>query len=137
VSTREQTRPPASEWIIAGISLALVLGAIAFLAYDAMHSPAMPPDVRVSVDSVVRGPANYVARFTARNLGGATAANVEITGELFPDSGATAASSPSLERSTAVIRYIPANSRRSGGLFFTRDPRRFRFVLRAEGFTSP
>lgn len=123
---------PLSEWIVAGISTLLVLGAVAFLLYDAIKSPATMPDIRVAVDSVVPGRASFIAHFTAQNLGGSTGARILISGELRAP-GDTAA----VERSTTTLDFVPASSRRRGGLFFTRDPRRYQLTVRAEGFDSP
>jgi uncharacterized protein (TIGR02588 family) len=132
----ERDRPPAetprSEWIVAVFSLLLVLGAIGYLVYDTLTSPRLPADIRVSADTVIDGQGNYIVRFAARNVGGSTGASVLIAGELHP-----ATNDSSIERSTATLRFIPGNSTRRGGLFFTHDPRTYRLVLRAEGFSAP
>ena len=124
--------PPRSEWVVAGVSAIITLGAIAFLIYDAVSSPKTPANVRVAVDSVVAAQANFTAHFTAHNVGGATGANVLVAGELRSPTD-----SAMIERSTVELKFVPARSQRSGGLFFTHDPRRYRLQVRAEGYDAP
>ena len=130
--TDEHRETQASEWVVAGASTLLVLTAIGFLVYDAVTAPPTPADIRVAVDSVIAGQASYIAHFTAHNVGGRTGAGVQVSGELRSASEAAA-----VERSEARLDFVPAGSRRQGGLYFSHDPRRYRVVVHAEGYGTP
>jgi uncharacterized protein (TIGR02588 family) len=64
------------------------------------------------------------------NHGGLTAAQLRIEGRLTDENRY-------VETSEVVIDYFPVNSRRRGGLFFTRDPRQDTLQLRAKGYADP
>jgi uncharacterized protein (TIGR02588 family) len=42
-----------------------------------------------------------------------------------------------IESSAAVLDYVPGESVRRGGLFFSTDPRVHRLTLRAHGYQQP
>lgn len=128
---QRQARTSAVEWIVAGASGLLILFVIAYLSYDAVARPSTPPDVVVTVDSTARLTRNFVAYFSARNGGSATAAAVRLTAELRAPNDSV------LERSTVVVNFIPAASTQRGGFYFSRDPRGLRVAARAEGYTRP
>lgn len=66
----------------------------------------------------------------ARNLKSATAAQVRIQGELQVGGQV-------VEKRSARLDYLPGFSRRDGGLFFGRDPRQGKLILRAESYQEP
>lgn len=127
---RESGGTTPVEWVVAGLSALLVAGIIAFLVYDATQNPDAPPDIQVSVDSIVGQGSGWVVMFRARNVGGATAASVPVTGTLTGPDG-------EIQSVTATIDFIPVDGTRRGGLFFTHDPKRFRLELQAEGYDVP
>jgi uncharacterized protein (TIGR02588 family) len=119
-----------TEWIVAALSAALVLGVVGFLVYDGVRSPATPPDVTVEIDSIQPAGPGYLVLFRAVNRGRSSAAEVMVEGELEADTGR-------VETSETTIDYVPAGGQHPGGLFFTRDPRRLRLKLRAHGYREP
>jgi uncharacterized protein (TIGR02588 family) len=121
---------PVLEWIIGALGFAVVAGVIAFLFYDAITTSPSPPDVDVSVISVAQVRSAYLVEVKTLNHGGSTAAGVVIRGELRkgPDV---------LEQSHATLDYLPQNSEKQVGLFFTRDPRKFDLQVRALGYVEP
>jgi uncharacterized protein (TIGR02588 family) len=118
------------EWIVAAIGVLIVAGVLGFLLYEALGGNRLPPDVRLSIDSVARSGSGYLVTMTATNEGGLTAEGVIIEGQL-EDRGRA------LERSQTTIEYLPSRSRKKAGLFFTRDPARFELVVRALGYEEP
>ena len=123
-------RISALEWVVAALGLLLVVGAVAFLAVDAVRGGDRPPDVVVRADTVVAlEGGGWLVRFSARNRGRETAASVGIAGELRDAAGT--------ETSRVTLDYLPGRSARTGGLFFRRDPRRAELRLRAEGYQAP
>ncbi len=118
------------EWVVAGMSTALVLALIAYLVYLGVSAPHTPPHVTIRRDTVTAMEGGYVVTFTARNTGGATAASVQVDGELKADTA-------TIEKRSATLRFVPAGATRHGGLFFTHDPRSYRLELSASGYDRP
>jgi uncharacterized protein (TIGR02588 family) len=72
----------------------------------------------------------YLVTIRAVNHGGQTAAGLMVRGTLR-DGGTT------IETSQTRFQYVPAESERKGGLYFSQDPRTFELSLRAEGYERP
>jgi uncharacterized protein (TIGR02588 family) len=121
---------PLWMWGIAFLGLALVLGSIAFLLYEAATGDSSPPDVTVRVDSILLTRNGFLVKFRAINEGGSTAEGLTVEGELRNGT-------ESVEVSNTTIEYVPSHSEREGGLFFTVDPRRYELQLRAKGYEKP
>jgi uncharacterized protein (TIGR02588 family) len=124
-------REPLLEWIAAGIGLVLTLGILVVIGREALSGEMeRPPAIHVRVEGVVPSPAGFVVQIAATNRSGATAASVEVEGEL--KSGDT-----SVETSGAVFDYVPGHGTRKGGLFFRNDPRLHQLEVRALGYQAP
>jgi uncharacterized protein (TIGR02588 family) len=110
---------------------ALVVGAtLGFLGWSALTDAGRPPDLALELGSPVANGAAWHAPFVAVNRGDRTAAAVKVLGELKLDGRV-------VETSEADLDYVPARSRREGGLFFSRDPADFELTLRATGYAAP
>jgi uncharacterized protein (TIGR02588 family) len=127
---QENNAIPIWEWIVAAIGFMLVAGVIGFLLYEALAGNRLPPDVKLSVDSVVQTRNGYLVKITAVNQGGTTAEGVDIEGELRRGT-------EPVERSQTTIDYLPPRSEKRAGLFFTRDPRQFDLQVRPFGYEEP
>ena len=127
---QEKDAIPIWEWIVAGVGLALVAGVIGFLMYEPFTGKRLPPDVKLSVDSVVQTRNGYLVKITAVNEGGQTAEGVDIEAELRTGT-------EPVERSRTTIDYLPPRSEKKAGLFFTRDPRQFELQVRPLGYEEP
>jgi uncharacterized protein (TIGR02588 family) len=127
---QENNAIPIWEWIAAAIGFILVAGVIGFLLYEALGGNRMPPDVKLSVDSVVQTRNGYLVKIIAVNQGGITAEGVDIEGELR-------SGTEPVERSQTTIDYLPPRSEKRAGLFFTRDPRQFDLQVRPFGYEEP
>jgi uncharacterized protein (TIGR02588 family) len=121
---------PLLEWIVAGLGVLLVGGAIAFLVDHSMTRGQTPPDLRAIAERVLDLEHGYVVQFRALNEGGSAAAQVTIEAELVIPDGTS-------ERAAAVLDYLPPRSVREGALLFTTDPRRGDLRLRAVGYAKP
>jgi uncharacterized protein (TIGR02588 family) len=117
------------EWVVGGIGLLLTIAAIGYLVRQAMV-PQTPPSIVVRADSVSRTRGGFTVHFTARNEGRATAAEVDIEGRLDSGEGDAATS-------TVTLDYVPGNSTREGGLYFSEDPRQGTLELSARGYRTP
>jgi uncharacterized protein (TIGR02588 family) len=121
---------PPWMWALGLLGLALTLGSVGFLLYEAAAGDNSPPDVSVRVESVAQNRNGYLVRIRAVNEGGSTAAGLTVEGELF-------GGGRSVETSDTVIEYLPPHSEREVGLFFTTDPRAHELRLRAKGYEKP
>jgi uncharacterized protein (TIGR02588 family) len=121
---------PLLEWMVAGLGVVLVGGAIAFLVYHSSTRGQTLPDIRAVAERVLELDHGYVVQFRVLNDGGSAAAEVTIEGELVGPEG-------TIERGEAVLDYLPPRSDREGGLLFTRDPRGGELRLRATGYARP
>ncbi len=123
--------PPSPwEWAVGALGALLVIATVAFLGYQAAVDTGTPPDIVVRVDSVSRTTEGaWRVEFTARNLGGTTAARVQVRGELR---------APGAEPETGevILDYVPGHGQRRAGLLFRGDPRRG-LELRALGYDLP
>jgi uncharacterized protein (TIGR02588 family) len=117
------------EWVAAAISALIVIGVLTVLIRGAAAGET-GPDIVLRVDSVARGTTGYHVMFSAENRGTRTAAALDIGAELRDGDVI-------VESSTATIDYLPGESQRGGGLFFERDPRSLRLVLRPLGYQEP
>lgn len=126
-STREE-RISRWEWIAGAVGLALVVAALVVLGRE-VAAPVSPVDLAVRVDSVRAGRHAHVVHFTLDNTGTAPAMDVTVEGELSVGGGRLV--------SMATIRYVPGESRRSGGLLFPADPKGGALRLRALGYEEP
>jgi uncharacterized protein (TIGR02588 family) len=127
---QEKDAIPIWEWIVAGVGLLLVSGVIGFLLYEAFTGSRLPPDVKLSVDSVVEIRNGFLVRITAVNEGGMTAEGVIVEAELR-------SGTEPVERSRTTIDYLPPRSEKKAGLFFTRDPRQLDLQVRPLGYEEP
>jgi len=118
------------EWIVALIGFTMLVSTIGYLAYQAIYREATPPNIELRVNSIVAAGNAYLVKISAINHGGSTAGALEIAGEL-KNHGET------VETSEATINYVPAQSQKEAGLFFTKDPRRYELQLRAKGYEEP
>jgi uncharacterized protein (TIGR02588 family) len=118
------------EVIISIFSLFITLGLLGYLLYQAAAGDDSPPDISVIASEVIANENHWLVLFTAQNSGGRTAAGVTIKGEIRSNGEV-------LESTQATLDYVPAKSRREGGLFFNTDPEGLELVLQASGYTQP
>jgi len=128
---KKRPETPPLEWIASVIGLLLLLAVVAVIGREALAGDAgQYPAIEVAIVGVAPGAGGFVVAFEAVNRSGGTAAAVEIEGTL--KSGET-----TVETSSATIDYVPAHSRRGGGLFFREDPSRHEIDVRPLGFQTP
>lgn len=118
------------EWVSGGLGLALVVGMVGFIGFNALTTDPFVPAVTVDHLGTVRTPGGHVVRFRARNSSAATAAALTISGALYD--GSTL-----LESSEVTLDYLPARAERHGGLIFQNDPAVHDLRLEARGYVDP
>ncbi len=121
---------PVWEWIVAALGAVLVIGSIGFMLYNSLSGEESPPDIVIHADSIHPVQSGYLVQIRATNRGGLTAAGVTVEGTLRNGT-------ERIETSETVLDFVPAESERRGGLFFTEDPRGYRLELRAKGYEQP
>lgn len=126
----ERQQPSKAEWAVGIVCSVVVLLAVGYLFYRALAGPASPPSITLQAERILPAGAGYLVELRIRNEGGETAASLMIEGSLMQDTTA-------VEKSTATIDFVPAETERTGGLFFTKDPRRYRLELRPTGYDRP
>ena len=126
----EENRPSVWERVVAGAGLVLVLAVAGYLAYQSFTAGTAPPDVVVDVQQTEINGKDWVVTFKANNKGSETAAAVVIHGELRENDMV-------VETAQVTLDYVPANSTREGGLFFTKNPANYVLHVRALGYMKP
>jgi uncharacterized protein (TIGR02588 family) len=128
------TRPGAAtskwEWVAGAVGLVLVLGAVGFIAYNALTAEPSVPAVTVEHVGTQRNAGGYVVEFRARNAGPSTAASLTISGTLYDGS-------TGIETSQVTLDYLPPRGERRGGLIFQTDPAGHELKLKAQGYVDP
>jgi uncharacterized protein (TIGR02588 family) len=115
--------PPWLEWLMAGLGLLLVLGALAVIGRDIV-APGGPAVIETRVASVQGRPGDWRAGIEVRNTGGATASAVQIEGQLGEQTAAV------------TLDYVPAGGQKTIVLGFESDPRTG-LKVRALGWVDP
>jgi len=126
-------KTPVWEWIIAAVGFILVVAALGTTLYRAVIEESTPPILEISVEAIVPTANGYLVNFSVKNNGNQTAAGLTVEGELKTE----AEGAESVETSSATLAYAPANSRREGGLFFSKNPNEYKLEIRAKGYEKP
>jgi uncharacterized protein (TIGR02588 family) len=103
------------EWAVFGVSLALVMGTLAYLAYDALTLGDTPPRIEVRLGAPERAAGHFIVPVAVTNRGDQTAEGVHI--EVVLERGAREE-----ERSDFEIAFLPRGSTREGWVVFQSDP---------------
>ncbi len=124
-------KTPLLEWIAAGLGLLLTLGMLAIIGQEALRGDSSQlPAIEVRIARIVPAPSGFLVEIVATNRSGGAAAAVQIEGTLR--SGET-----EIETGSLTLDYVPGHAERTGGLFFTRDPRLYQLEVRPLGYQAP
>jgi uncharacterized protein (TIGR02588 family) len=122
---------PALEWIAAGLGLLLTLAMLGTIGWEMIAGGGdRPPAIEARIERIVPTGGGYVVEIALRNESPATAAAVQVQGELTKPDGEVATSG-------ATLDYVPGESTRHAGLFFKEDPRLGRLEVRTLGYAQP
>lgn len=102
--------PALLEWAMGGLGLLIVLAVLAVIGLEALRARE-PARLEPRLGEIRSAGAVWLAEVEVRNLGGETAASVEVEGRLGD------------ETAHATLDYIPAHGRDSVTLVFDADPR--------------
>jgi uncharacterized protein (TIGR02588 family) len=115
------------EWIVFGVSLALIAAMVGLLGYEQMTRRHSPPLLSVAIGEVVQGPNGFAVELVVANAGDRTAESVQVEASIegTPD------------RAEVVVQYVPYRSTRRAWVILPSDPRRGRLIIRVLGFEEP
>ncbi len=130
LSAKQLNKTPALELLTAAIGFILVTGTIGFLLFDAVTEQDTPPQIIVEAKEIVPQQNGFLVKFEVENKGDNHASEVEVEGKLMQ--GET-----EKETSSVAIGYSPSHSKKSGGLYFTENPRDYKLELRVPGYNEP
>ena len=117
------------EWCVFGVGLALVLGALGFLAYDGARTGGRPAHIEIALGEPSAHAGGFQVPVVVSNRGDLTAGDVHIEVTL---EGGTA------ERSDFRIAFLPRRSTREGWAAFQTDPAAAeRIKARVTGYEKP
>ncbi|MGX1099418.1 hypothetical protein [Amorphus sp. MBR-141] len=122
--------PTRLHWIAAGFGAVVFLGVIAILVGYGVSEGGTPPVIVVHSAPPMRVAEGYSVVVTVENIGGSTAAEIEIEGR---------AGNGSAEGTMARARldYLPPGSSREATLMFTHDPMEGDLRVRVLGYRAP
>jgi uncharacterized protein (TIGR02588 family) len=126
----EEVPPSVVEWVVAAIGLVLVLASLGYLVWHGWAEEAGTPQPALQVLGVQAQEGRFLVLLRVHNRGRAPAAGLRVTGELRRGEAV-------VERSETEFDYLPGESSREAGLFFSRDPRSFELVVRPASFQRP
>lgn len=122
---------PLLEWIAGGVGVVLLFALLGTIGYDAVSGASQEvPEIVVEAGGSKKIASGHVVAFRAVNLGGGTAAAVEIEGQLLDGERV-------IETSSATIDYLPGHGSAEGGLFYLHDPRGLIVQARPLGYQAP
>ncbi|SEL98037.1 TIGR02588 family protein [Blastococcus sp. DSM 46786] len=132
--SEEQTARPerttAGEYALGALGGLLVLVLLGFLVQQVVTGRGSAPELAVTVTAVEPRGDGWAVAFRVENSGGRTAEQLEVSGSLTRGGR-------EVEQASATIAYVPPDSRRSGALLFSEDPRDGRLEVRPAGYASP
>jgi uncharacterized protein (TIGR02588 family) len=108
--TSKMPPPALLEWGMGGLGLLLVLTALTVIVIEAFGARE-PTRLEASLGEIRPAGARWLAEVEVRNLGGETAASVEVEGRLGDHTA------------HATIDYVPAHGKERVTLVFPADPR--------------
>jgi uncharacterized protein (TIGR02588 family) len=118
------------EWVTAAVSALVILGVAGYLLYDGLTRSAEAPDIRVKIVAIIPQAQGYNVQIEVSNHHDASAASIEIVGQLR-------ASGQTVEESHVTVDYVPAGGSRPAGLYFSSDPRKHLLTVRPAGYELP
>ncbi|HEY1011529.1 MAG TPA: TIGR02588 family protein [Herpetosiphonaceae bacterium] len=127
--------PPAkrtgAEWTAFGVAAAILLAVLGAVGYLWADQGDGEPQIEISQAGEIRqrGDSFYVP-FEVRNLGGATAAEIQLEAEL---TGADGEPEPASQQ----IGFLAGGETERGAFVFSSDPRQGELTLRVAGYLDP
>lgn len=126
----ETQEPHWIEWATGVVSALVVLAMIAWVGWEALRKDGLPPEFSIAVTGRTPVEGGYRVEFEITNKATTTAAAVVVRGEILDGGDA-------IEDADVTFDYVPAESKSSGAMLFSRDPGAREVRIRAIGYTDP
>lgn len=121
---------PIWSWLASAIGLILVVGSSGFLINQSLNARHLPPEFTVKARPPIKVANGYLVRIQIKNVGDEVAAALLVEGELKNGE-------KTIESSSATIDYLPSQSHRNAGLFFSKDPSSFELKIQPKSYVEP
>lgn len=118
------------EWATGVASCIIVLCMVGFILWEAVTDSQEPPDLTIVVTSSSPVTGGYRVTFDIVNGSAATAAAVVVRGEILDRDNV-------MEAIDVSFDYVPAESKSSGAIIFSRNPADRSLRVRAVSYTEP
>lgn len=122
--------PTRLHWIAAGFGAVIFVGVIAILVGYGLSEGGTPPVITVHAAPPMRVAEGYSVVVTVENMGGSTAADIEIEGR-------AGAADTEWAVARARLDYLPPGSDREATLLFTHNPDAGDLRVRVLGYRTP
>jgi uncharacterized protein (TIGR02588 family) len=128
--SRKNNEVPTIEWVTGAVGLAIVLGTLGFIAYEAFRNGPEEPRLQATIETSGPVPTGFSATVTVKNESRRAAAEVLVEGVLRSRDGTEV-------RSEVRLDYVAGLSTRRGTLVFPRAPDAGGVAVRIVGYTTP
>jgi len=126
----EHRKVPAWEWLLALTGLLLIVSMIGLLAWEGATASNQPPAIELRVKETVPHGSGELVLVEVHNRGGQVAADLKVRGSLSSAGNV-------LEVREVTIDFVPRNSRKVIGLFFSQPTMNHPLRLEPVGFVEP
>ncbi|MGB7487150.1 MAG: TIGR02588 family protein [Phormidesmis sp.] len=121
----------AAERVSFFVALAILLGIVSGVGYLWVSDRNQSlPVLKVSTSRTEQRQADYYVPFTVTNLGGKTAATVQVTAELRIDSEV-------VESGEQIIDFLSREEEATGAFIFVRNPNEGELTVRVASYSAP
>jgi uncharacterized protein (TIGR02588 family) len=126
---RKKNGVPTIEWVTGVIGLAIVVGSLGFIGYEAFRDGPVDPQLEAVVERSGRSGAGFTCTVVVRNHSRQAAAEVLVEGVIRSRDGEV--------RSEVRLDYVPGLSSRRATLVFPHPPGEDAVAVRIVGYTTP
>lgn len=120
----------ALEWAAAAVGAILFVTMIGYMAFVGAAEGNGAPAIEFSSSTAVLSSDRHLVRFQATNIGDRTVAGLVVKATLSDGQG-------EVESAEVTIDYLPTGSSRTGGVFFSRDPRGLELEFAPVSYVDP
>lgn len=127
---KDVVHTPLWEKLVGVAGFILLCIAIAVLLGNVMSGDERPPLITFDNINIAAEENRFRVDVDVFNIGGTSVSDLEVEAQVMRDDG-------SIEISSLRFDYLPAESRRTGGVFFEADPRNGNLAFRPKSFIEP
>jgi len=131
-STGKHDSPATPLWekLTGAIGFIFICFTLGFLIWSASQAEEHPPEIVISVTDIRQINDGFLVVVRVKNSGTKTAADLNLSGTLSEHGSET-------ETVAARIDFLPPNSSKMAGFFFTKDPSQGTLKFRPLGYQEP